>query len=209
MKTILRLLLLTMFLLPHAAAAQEPSIPIDQNFPQSPAKRVIEPRNAEEFSKAHFKKCLERDHLGLTTRETELICGCSASNMVGVMNFDEMKAMSLENSVGKNARAKFLTFAYAPCIEYLTTDVTKADCMSGEAAKDIRIGKFAVCKCAAEKMVGLIKVTSAGYIDEAVKREPMNIDPMDAYFSSKSYQVQRDGYIRECAYQMAYERDNR
>lgn len=191
------------------ALAQEPAVPLDQNFSSPAEQKEAAPKNAEEYAALHFKRCVAREHGSFTNSEVELICGCSASNMTGALTLNEMILLTKRSRDGDAARAKFLTFAYAPCLKYLVTDMTRTDCFASDVTKKVSVGKRAVCKCTADKMVELFERMSPDLIISEVAKNSMTLDPLDAFLSSESYFVQRDDFIRECIYDMAYKRENR
>lgn len=211
MKKLFLLLVLLLLSAPMFSFAQEPTVPFDQGFdnPAFAKKKEVIPKNAEEFAKLHYEKCLERDHLALTEKSIESICSCSAANLSESLSFDEMQLMSKDTKEGKSARSKFIGFSYAPCVKYLVADLTRTDCLAGELVKKIRVGKMAVCKCAEKKMLANIDKFAADYMIQAVVEDPMTLDPIDKYLSSQNFISQRDDYTEKCIYQLAYERDNR
>lgn len=210
MRNLLLLLTFIFISVPHAVSAQETTIPMEQNdISAKTPKKSGEPTNSEEFVKSHFKKCLARDHLSLSDKQVESICSCSAANLNETLSFEEMKLMTKSSDIGKEARQKFLAYAYAPCLKYLVADISKNDCLGSELAKNIKIGKLNVCKCVEKKMVSIFERQAPSFMIEAVAQNPMTLDPVDNYFSSEGYISQRDGYIKECIYNTAYKRDNK
>lgn len=190
--------------------AQEPAVSIDQPLPEKTVKKSTESAaTAEEYVKIHFEKCLARSHGVLTEKEVNQICACSAANMSEVLSIDEMKSLDKKTKQGKTARSKFIGYAYAPCVKYLVGDMTKTDCLGGKLAKNIKVGKLAVCKCAEKTMLSLIDNLSAHFMIEAVRQNPMTLDPIDEFLSSDAFAVQRDGNIERCIFEKAYEKDNR
>lgn len=194
------------------AHAGDPSISLDSNvgstFPPE-QKKEEPPKNATEFASAYFKSCTARDHLSLTTNETKTICGCTSANMTQALSFKEMQLLDKDTPQGKDARGKFIAYAYGPCIQYLTEDVTKTDCMGSPLIQKVAVGKLAVCRCASDQMLKIMKRLAPTLVIDAVTQDPMTLDPMDSYFMNQSYTSQRDGYIRQCLYDMAYKKDNK
>lgn len=190
--------------------AQEPAISIDQPMPVQPAKKNENSAStAEEYVKTHYDSCLARQHGALTKKEINQICACSASNMSENLSIDEMKSLGKKTKEGKNARSKFIGYAYAPCVKYLIGDITKTDCLGGELIKNVKVGKLAVCKCSEKKMLSLMDNLSPSVMIDAVKQNPMTLDPIDEFISSEAFSVQRDGIIERCIFEMAYKRDNK
>lgn len=164
--------------------------------------------NSSTLANRFFKGCVAEENLALLDQEKELLCGCMSAKMSENLTVSELKTLKADTPAGKDARSKALAFAFAPCVPYVVEGRIKDDCMISPAIQDIIRGKAKICNCVTEKFNAMFDNDLGFIINEAVKYDPMSLNPLERYFRGRNYEAQHKMYTKQCSYKFRYERDN-
>jgi hypothetical protein len=166
------------------------------------------PLTSKFMATRYYNGCIKSENITMTPQEKEFLCTCSAAKASQILLVDEFKVLNERTKAGRNARGKFLAYAYAPCMPYVMEKVLTSDCKKSKLVQDIVVGKNSICKCASNNYKHYIKTNKVTVLDKALHKYPRTLDPLEYYLRDKSYYSQRDIAINTCKYDFLYHRDN-
>lgn len=161
---------------------------------QSTNDRAKMPGNMKEFANIMYKSCVESEHPVLKKKELEMFCGCTASNMTKVFNTRQMKAMSEDTEEGQYQRNRMLLNVYAPCIEYPTRAMLLDNCLKQERLRN----PTKTCGCIADGMGEYMRENAPKAIEQAIKRDKTDIDPLRFMLNSPAYRQYERSLAMSC-----------
>lgn len=162
-----------------------------------------------DLSRNYYHKCVNEETLVFTSKEQEILCSCTASEMSTLLTSTEIKHLEKKTRTGANARDKFRAHAYAPCMEYVVEDKVRYECMKSKKLSSIIVGKASICKCVTERFKNFVNRNAVDIIMHSVKIDKMILNPLEHYFRNNGYITQRDYTIGQCYAKFRYKKDNR
>ncbi len=168
-----------------------------------------EPLTAAVMSKYFFKQCLASESLVLNDKEKELLCACQSSNMSENLTVEEFKLLEVDSIPGRNARGKAIAFGFTPCMEYVLDSKINRDCMKSEKISDVIFGKKRMCGCTTNRFKSIITNNGTYFIMDAVKHEPMNLNPLEHYFRQDTYFSTLEFLVEQCRTDIQFKLDRR
>lgn len=204
---ILKLFVFLFLLLPFNANAQDDvlSLPEIVNPSQS---RNTGPVTSLTMANDYYKVCVKEESLVYEDEEKELLCACKSANMSEHLTVEEFRNLDSKGVNGREARGKAIAFGVTPCIEFVLDSKVERDCMNSNRLKDMIFGKRKVCGCATNHFKNVITETGTYHIMEAVKYDPMTLNPMEHYFVQPAYFNQLDALIQRCRTNIQFKKDH-
>ncbi len=157
----------------------------------------------------YYKNCVNKENFVFEKPEKEILCGCTSAKMSELLTVKEFKLLNEKSKSGKDARMKMLTYAYAPCMEYVIEKKVKSDCYKSKSLDGVVFGKKAICNCTANHFENFVNRNAAYIIMNAVHYNPMTTDPLGDFFLSSNYYSQRDLFARRCRFDFQFKKDNK
>ncbi len=166
-------------------------------------------KNAKEMANIYYKKCIKEKSLAFDEEEKEILCACTSAEIGSVISTKEFKNLYKDNYKGKDARGKVLAYAYTKCMDYVIENKLFNDCMVSPTIKKIVTGKSAVCNCSTKSYKDIIAKDTSYIIMEAIKYDPMTLNPLEHYFTSTNYEYMFDKHTQYCYSRMLYNKHNK
>lgn len=163
---------------------------------------------AKEMTQIYYKRCIAEKSLAFDKQEKELLCTCTAANMGQVITVSEFNNMYKDNIKAKDTRGKVIAFAYTECMNYVIESKLYNDCMVSPALNSVIRGKKNICECSSAEYVKTINNEASYIIMEALKYNPMTLNPLEHFFTTKNYGYMADKYTESCKYKMLYKKYN-
>jgi hypothetical protein len=177
---------------PSEAARAEP-------LPHSTPDQVAPaPRTINQFANDYYANCKKQKHAVLKGEALELLCGCTSSKIPEVMTVTQMEATQYDTPEGLKQRNRVLTDVYTPCIHYPAQALIFDQCLSNPQVSSSMKNYKHVCKCLADNMAGLMKENAPATIDQALKDNPENLDPLRALLESPSFNEASQVHMKAC-----------
>lgn len=167
------------------------------------------PLTSEIMANHYYKTCSNKKNLSFDEEETKILCACNAAKMSEVLSVQEFKDLEKNNKKGKEARGRYLAYAYAPCMKHVIEKKVKHDCYVSRQLDDIVAGKKSLCKCVIDRFKYHFSSNAGNIIRKAAHYNPMTLNPLEDYFIHENYYQQRDHTIKQCRFQFFYKQDNR
>lgn len=163
---------------------------------------------AKDRANIYYKKCMLQRSLAFDKSEKEILCACTSAKMGDIITEKEFKHLYKDNRIGRDARGKIIAYAYTDCMGYVVENKIFNDCMVSSAADDIIHGKKLVCNCAANQYNKTINTEATYIMMEAIKHDPMTLNPLEHYFTTNIYGNMTEKYTGFCRSKMLYEKLN-
>lgn len=157
----------------------------------------------------YYKTCTMEQSLVFDEEEMKTLCGCNAAKMSEILTVQDFQNLYNQNDKGRDARSRMLAFAYAPCMEHVIEKKVRYDCYSSSQMDDILRGGKLICDCVVDKFTGYVSRNAANIILTSTHYAPMSLNPLEHYFTTRNYNGQHKGYMRQCHYKFVYDRDNK
>ncbi len=170
-----------------------------------------DPQNVQDsknMAKAFYKKCMGTRSLAFSNEEKDMMCACTAANLDTVITPKEYQSINSDSVRGRDVRGKIIAYSYLECVDYIIESKLKADCMVSPIINEIVRGKSQICTCSAEKYNDILKKNTSYIIMDALKHDPMTLNPFEHYFTTTNHGDNLDNYIRHCKTKMLYEKHN-
>lgn len=167
------------------------------------------PLTSAVMSNHYYKGCIEEESLVLSDEERKTLCACSAANMAENLTVEEFKALKSNSIRGRNARGKAVAFGFTPCMEYVIESKINRDCLKSKYINDVIFGKKAMCDCTTNHFKNFLTRDGTHIIMEAIKQEPMSLNPLEYYFRKDAYVNQREHLLRRCRIDIQYQLDRK
>ncbi len=177
--------------------------------PRANSENDGKPLTAARMANNYYKKCIAAETLVFTQDEIQTLCACSSANMAETLTIDEFTVLEQDSRKGRDARGKAISFGYAPCMQYVIETKIKRDCQDAPYINDVIIGKKAICQCTTDYFQKHVTGNGPYIILEALKYNPMTLNPLEDYFRKDTYIGQRDQYIRACRDKIQYQLDRK
>lgn len=152
------------------------------------------PKSIKELSNDYFKNCTAQKHHILKNEELKLFCGCTAANMSEIMSPEEVQLMSTDTPEGQFQRNRMMLLVYTPCIEFPTRALIMNSCTQQAMLKR----PIKTCECIADGMAEFVKERAPSVVENAVKRNIKDLDPLRSLLESRGYKSQERYYLTTC-----------
>lgn len=163
---------------------------------------------ATDRANIYYKKCMIEKSLAFDEGEKEILCACTSAKMGNIITEEEFKQLYKDNRMGRDARGKIIAYAYTDCMGYVVKNKIFNDCMVSPIVGRIIHGKNLICNCAANQYNETINNEAANIMMKAIKYDPMTLNPLEHYFTTRSYGSMNDKYINFCRGKMLYDKSN-
>ncbi len=179
------------------APAPEPEIApaaIDP-APQPPAPQQ---RSINDFANDYYANCKKQKHPVLKGEALEMLCGCTSAKIPDVMTVTQMEATQYDTPEGLKQRNRVLSDVYTPCIHYPAQALIFDQCVNNPQVSSSMKKYKHVCKCLADNMAGFMKENAPATIDQALKDNPENLDPLRALLESPTFNEASQVHMKAC-----------
>ena len=175
-------------------------VPALSDGAETPARQPQQapPRTITAFANDYFNTCLKQDHPILRGESLELMCGCTAAQIPQNMTVRQMQAMGENTDEGALQRSRMLLFVYTPCIKYPTKALVESRCLDDPNVRSGMKRYKKVCACLADGMAALMEKEAPGHVEEALKRDSGNLDPLRMLLESRLFTEQSQYHMRRC-----------
>ena len=173
--------------------------------PQDDMAGALTPK---EMANIYYKKCLGTESLAFDKQEKETLCACTSAHLGPTLTASEFKNLYKDNLKGKDARGKVIAYAYTECMDYVLKSKLYNDCMVSPTLRKVVRGKKEICECSAERYISIINKDASYIIMEALKHQPMTLNPLEHYFTTTNYGYMSEHYTQYCRSKMLYEKHN-
>ncbi|MGH1378420.1 MAG: hypothetical protein ACRBB3_06325 [Alphaproteobacteria bacterium] len=167
------------------------------------------PLTSEIMANHYYKTCSNKKNLSFDEEETKIICACSSAKMSEILSVQEFKDLEKKTKAGKDARGKYIAYAYAPCMKHVIERKVKHDCYASKSLDDVVSGKKSLCKCVVDRFKYHIDQNATLIVRKATHYNPMTLNPLEEYFKHDNYYSQRDHTIKQCRFEFFYKIENR
>ena len=157
----------------------------------------------------YYNTCSKEQSLVFDEEEMKILCGCNAAKMSEILTVQDFMDLYKRNDAGRDARSRMLAFSYAPCMEYVIEKKVRYDCYASPKMDDILRGGKLICDCVVDRFNNYLSKNASHIITTATHYNPMTLNPLEHFFTTRDYNAQHKGYVRQCHYKFVYDRDNK
>jgi len=165
-------------------------------------------QNADEMARVYYKSCMAEESLAFSNEEKDMLCACTAAHLDRTITPQDYRHINADTVKGRDIRGKVIAYAYLECVDYALESKFHADCMVSPIISSIIRGKSQVCSCTADKYKEMVANNTSYIVMEALKYNPMTLNPFEHYFTSRDHGDNMDNYIRHCKSRMLYKKHN-
>ena len=148
----------------------------------------------KQHANAYFENCMRAENPMLKGEFKEMMCGCTSSKIPEVMTVEQYTAMAEDSAEGLHQRNRMMMFIYTPCIEYPTRALIMDSCPKLAALKHPK----KTCGCIADGMADYMNEKAPQAIQEAIKRNKKDLDPLRHLLESTGYRQMEQYNLRKC-----------
>lgn len=167
------------------------------------------PVTLETLANDYYSTCVSDDDGVFTADQRNMLCACTAANMAKKLTVEDFNNLDKQTIEGKDARGKAIAFSYLPCMQYVFSDIVRADCYRSPQLSNIITGKKTLCQCTVNHFEQYMSRDGTFIIMEALKHEPETLNPLAYYFKHKNYKSQHRHFVKQCHFHFRYNLDNR
>lgn len=154
----------------------------------------------------YYENCMQTESLAFDKNEKETLCTCTAAKMTNLLTNKEFSHLYKDSKEGSNARMKVITYAYTGCMNYVIEKKIRKDCATLPFLDTVFHGKKQVCACAVNQYNELMSKAAPEIFMDAIKYDPMTLNPLEHYFTSDAYYYNVKRYAKACRTKLLYEK---
>lgn len=156
------------------------------------------PESIDDFANRYYENCLKQENETLKGENLEMMCGCTSAQIPQNMTVEQMRAMQDNTDEGKLQRSRMLLFVYTPCIKYPTKALVTEKCLNNPDVRKTMRNYRAVCGCLGDKMADYMDREAPRAMEQALKRDMTDIDPLRALMESRGFDDYSRYYMNKC-----------
>lgn len=143
----------------------------------------------KETAQAYYKTCLTKDAPMMSDESKDLMCSCTAAQMMENMSVEDVQDMSSQDTaIARPAANKLIIDVYAPCIEFPARDYYYTTCVENPETSSISSKPRELCNCMSDEVSGFLAENAQGVFADILDRNPMILDPMEALANDADFQ---------------------
>ena len=152
----------------------------------------------KDAANAYNENCLIQETPLMSDKAKELMCSCTAAQMMKNMFVEDIIAMRSDGPEARPAVNKMLLNVYAPCIEFPAYDYHFYTCLENPDTKKLSGNPRELCTCLASEVADYLDKNSAQVFGDILARNPQVYDPMAALTEDRSFKEFAQARLLAC-----------
>lgn len=155
----------------------------------------------KDAANAYYENCKAQPAQGLSEKNREYLCACTAAKMMERMTVEDVQAMARQDENGRKAMNYMLVKVYAPCMNYPAKDHYYNTCMANPKTKSLSRDPNSLCNCMADKVANYLGANGSDVFEGILARNPNITDPMTALTEDHNFKVYAQKQLISCVTQ--------
>lgn len=147
---------------------------------------------------AYYLNCLKQDAPTLSEESKNMLCSCTAANMMRHMSVEDVQTMSSSTPQAREAVNKMLIYVYAPCMEFPAKDYYYKTCLSSPDTAKISSQQKPLCDCMSSEIAEFLSKNASGVFLDILDRQPDVVDPMTALTEDPEFKKFAESKLLGC-----------